>query len=219
MRILAVADEESKYLWDYYEPEKLHGIDLIIGCGDLSRNYLDFLSDVAPVPVLYVHGNHDAGYDNDPPRGAICIDDEVYCYKGVRIMGLGGSCRYRAGAWQFTEAEMKRRIRKMQGKIRHAGGVDVLVTHAPLHGYGDFSELAHRGFTVFSEVLDEYRPAFMLHGHIHLNYGANIPREQQYGSTRIINCYERVVLDLAERPAPPPRLSLADRLRLRSRSY
>lgn len=114
---------------------------------------------------------------------------------------------------------MKRRIRKMQGKIRHAGGVDVLVTHAPLHGCGDFSDLAHRGFTVFSEVLDEYRPAFMLHGHIHLNYGANIPREQQYGSTRIINCYERVVLDLAERPAPPPRLSLADRLRLRSRSY
>ena len=30
MRILAVSDEESKYLWDYYEPEKLHGIDLII---------------------------------------------------------------------------------------------------------------------------------------------------------------------------------------------
>ena len=106
MRILAVADEESKYLWDYYEPEKLHGIDLIIGCGDLSRNYLDFLSDVAPVPVLYVHGNHDAGYDNDPPRGAICIDDEVYCYSGDSIMGRGGSCRYRAGAWQFTEAEM-----------------------------------------------------------------------------------------------------------------
>ena len=122
-------------------------------------------------------------------------------------MGLGGSCRYRAGAWQFTEAEMKRRIRKMQGKIRHAGGVDVLVTHAPLHGYGDFSDLAHRGFTVFNEVLDEYRPAFMLHGHIHLNYGANIPREQQYGSTRIINCYERVVLDLAEQAMDPTTIS------------
>ena len=30
MRILAVADEESKYLWDYYGPEKLHGYDLIV---------------------------------------------------------------------------------------------------------------------------------------------------------------------------------------------
>ena len=60
MKILAVADEESKYLWEYYEPSKLRDIDLIIGCGDLSRHYMNFLSDAAPVPVLYVHGNHDS---------------------------------------------------------------------------------------------------------------------------------------------------------------
>ena len=40
MKILAVADEESKYLWEYYEPSKLRDIDLIIGCGDLSRHYM-----------------------------------------------------------------------------------------------------------------------------------------------------------------------------------
>lgn len=67
MKILAVADEESKYLWEYYEPSKLRDIDLIIGCGDLSRHYMNFLSDAAPVPVLYVHGNHDASYDREPP--------------------------------------------------------------------------------------------------------------------------------------------------------
>ena len=117
MKILAVADEESKYLWEYYEPSKLRDIDLIIGCGDLSRHYMNFLSDAAPVPVLYVHGNHDASYDREPPRGAICIDDDLYWYKGYRIVGLGGSCRYRAGAWQFTEAEMKRRISARAGWI------------------------------------------------------------------------------------------------------
>ena len=93
MKILAVADEESKYLWEYYEPSKLRDIDLIIGCGDLSLHYMNFLSDAAPVPVLYVHGNHDASYDKEPPRGAICIDDDLYWYKGYRIVGLGGSCR------------------------------------------------------------------------------------------------------------------------------
>ena len=91
MKILAVADEESKYLWEYYEPSKLRDIDLIIGCGDLSRHYMNFLSDAAPVPVLYVHGNHDASYDREPPRGAICIDDDLYWYKGYRIVGLGGN--------------------------------------------------------------------------------------------------------------------------------
>ena len=127
MKILAVADEESKYLWEYYEPSKLRDIDLIIGCGDLSLHYMNFLSDAAPVPVLYVHGNHDASYDKEPPRGAICIDDDLYWYKGYRIVGLGGSCRYRAGAWQFTEAEMKRRISTCAaGSSARAGWISLL---------------------------------------------------------------------------------------------
>ena len=43
MKILVVADEESKSLWDFYTPRKLKGIDLIISCGDLSPAYLEFL--------------------------------------------------------------------------------------------------------------------------------------------------------------------------------
>lgn len=205
MKALVLADEESKYLWDYFQPEKLEGIDLIIGCGDLQAGYLSFLATMAHVPLLYVHGNHDASYDRYPPGGALCIDDEVYVHNGLRIAGLGGSVRYRAGAWQFTEAEMRKRIRRLQGKIDRLGGLDILVTHAPLHGYGDMSDLPHRGFTVFGELLNTYHPPMMLHGHIHLNYGANIPREHQYGSTRIINAYERIILDLPEPPAQPVR--------------
>ena len=42
MRILAIADEESKYLWDYFQKEKLEGIDLILSSGDLNPNYSVF---------------------------------------------------------------------------------------------------------------------------------------------------------------------------------
>ena len=90
---------------------------------------------------------------------------------------------------------MKRRISHLRSRIQRAGGVDILVTHAPLHGYGDFSDLPHRGFAAFSTLLDRYHPQYMLHGHIHLNYGASIPREHTYGTTRIVNCYERVSLE------------------------
>ena len=38
MKILLLADVESKYLWDYFEKEKLDGIDLIISCGDLAAD-------------------------------------------------------------------------------------------------------------------------------------------------------------------------------------
>ena len=57
MKILAIADEESKYLWDFFEKSKLDGIDLIISCGDLDPRYLSFLVTLSTVPVLYVHGN------------------------------------------------------------------------------------------------------------------------------------------------------------------
>lgn len=78
---------------------------------------------------------------------------------------------------------MKKRINHLRGKIDRHGGIDILVTHAPLHGYGDMTDLPHRGFTAFSVLLDRYHPQLMLHGHIHLNYGCSIPREQQYGAT------------------------------------
>ena len=99
---------------------------------------------------------------------------------------------------------MKKRVNRLRGKIDRHGGLDILVTHAPMHGYGDLTDLPHRGFTAFSALLDRYHPQLMLHGHIHLSYGASIPREHQYGATRIVNCYERVYLD-AEPPAVKPR--------------
>ena len=48
MKILAVADEESRYLWDHFSPDKLRGVDLILSCGDVSPQYL--CVKLAPVP-------------------------------------------------------------------------------------------------------------------------------------------------------------------------
>lgn len=91
MKLLCIADEECKALWDYYTPDKIEGVDLIIACGDLNRQYLEYLATMAPVPFLYVHGNHDENYDHHPPEGAICLDDDLFVYHGLRIVGLGGS--------------------------------------------------------------------------------------------------------------------------------
>ena len=52
---MVIADEESKYLWDFFDKSKLEGVDLIISCGDLNPNYLSFLTTFAAAPVLYVH--------------------------------------------------------------------------------------------------------------------------------------------------------------------
>lgn len=195
MRILAIADEESKYLWDFFEKEKVEDVDLIISCGDLDPRYLSFLVTLAAVPVLYVHGNHDNKYDQVPPEGCICIDDEVYVHEGIRIMGLGGSMRYKPGPYQYTETQMKKRIRKLWPKLFMRGGVDILVTHAPAYQLNDGRDLPHQGFKCFIDILEKYRPKFFLHGHVHMSYGRGHKRYDKYQDTHVINAYERCVFD------------------------
>ena len=195
MKILAIGDEESKYLWDFFDKSKLEGIDLIISCGDLDPRYLSFLATFSNVPVLYVHGNHDEIYDTVPPEGCICIEDKVYVHKGVRIMGLGGSMRYRPGSHQYTEMEMRMRYAKMKLRFQLMGGVDILVTHAPARQLNDGEDLPHQGFQVFRSILDTYHPKYFLHGHVHMQYGRKYKRNDVYHDTQIINVFERYVFE------------------------
>lgn len=190
LRILAVADHEAKLYYDFYQPGCLDEFDLIIGCGDLRKEYLEFLATFARCPVLYVCGNHDESYDTNPPEGCLCIEDQIYVYRGIRILGLGGSFRYREGTHMYTERQMARRIRRLWFSLRRHGGFDILVTHAPARGMGDLDSLPHRGFSCFIPLLDRYRPRYFVHGHIHKNYGMNIRQRTQYQDTTVINAYE-----------------------------
>ena len=203
MKILAIADEECSALWDYYTPGKLAEYDLIISSGDLKAEYLRFLVTMARCPVLYVHGNHDGSYDRDPPEGCDCIDDRVVVYKGLRILGLGGSRVYSGGKHQYSEKQMRSRIRKLKKAIVCAGGVDIVLAHAAPRGAGDGEDLPHRGFEAFLELIRTYHPRYLLHGHVHLRYGTNIQRVTAYENTAVINCCQRYTLEAepADRPA------------------
>ena len=97
MKILAISDVESKYLWDYFQPEKLEGVDLILSCGDLKASYLTLLATFTHAPLLYVHGNHDTDYQRRPPEGCTCIEDTVYEVNGVRIAGLDTFVAFTSG--------------------------------------------------------------------------------------------------------------------------
>ena len=198
MKILTLADEECKFLWDYYTPGKLREYDLIISCGDLKPEYLQFLVTMARCPLLYVHGNHDGRYEQNPPEGCDCIEDTVYLYKGLRILGLGGCKQYHPGPHQYTEKQMRKRIRKLKWLIRWYDGVDIVVTHAPAEGLGDADDPAHWGFAALREFLEKYKPRYLIHGHVHMSYDYKTPRIQQYGKTVIVNAYERFVLEVPE---------------------
>ena len=198
MKILTVSDEESPALWDHYVPGRLRDFDLILSCGDLKPEYLSFLVTMARCPLYYVHGNHDGHYDRHPPEGCECIEDKLITYKGLRILGLGGCRRYHPGPHQYTERQMRHRIRKLRYRLWRAGGVDLVLTHAPAQGLGDGTDPAHMGFAALRELLDKYHPAYLVHGHVHMNYGQGSCRTLTYGDTTILNAYERYTLEIPD---------------------
>ena len=193
VNILAVSDVVAKYYYDFYAPGKLDGFDLILACGDLSPGYLDFLVSMARCPLVYVRGNHDDRMMDAPPDGCICAEDKIVVCNGLRILGLGGSYRYRKGKNMYTERQMKRRIRRLWLQLWRNKGFDILLTHAPARGINDIDSLAHRGFECFVKLLDKYRPKYFVHGHVHRNYGINIPQLTVRGETTIINAFDHCV--------------------------
>lgn len=196
MRILLLADHAEPILWEFLDKRKLEGVDLILSCGDLPASYLSFLTCFTHAPILYVHGNHDARYEQKPPEGCICIEDQIYVHEGVRILGLGGSMRYRKGLHMYTEREMKKRVRKLWFKLWRRKGFDILLTHSPAHQLGDSADLAHTGFQVFNHLIDKYHPKALVHGHVHQSYTHEFKRIRQRGDTLAINAYGYYIWDV-----------------------
>lgn len=202
MKLLLISDKESPYLWDYYQPGRLKDVDMILSCGDLNSKYLSFLVTMGNVPLVYVHGNHDRNYDRHPPEGCDCAEDRILRVGGLRILGLGGSYLYSGGPHQYTERQMEARIRRLRFQLWRSGGVDIVLTHSPIQGYGDGEDYAHQGFSALLRLVDKYQPRYLIHGHVHANYGACLPRVLQRGETTLINAYERFLLDTDNPPQP-----------------
>ena len=133
MRILTISDTPERLLYDDFNPERWRDrIDLVISCGDLDHEYLEFLVTVLNVPLLYVAGNHDAAYRTRPPEGCEDIDGRVVQLGGLRIGGISGSLRYNAGPerYQYTDGQMAYKTRRLALRAWRAGGLDVVVSHA-----------------------------------------------------------------------------------------
>ena len=196
MKILLLADQAEPVLWEHLDRRKLEGVELILSCGDLPAEDLSFLTCFTEAPILYIHGNHDDRYAVHPPEGCICIEDQIYTYGGVRILGLGGSMRYNRGVNQYTEQQMRRRVNRLRFKLWRSGGIDILLTHAPAYQLGDEADLAHRGFETFLHVIDKYHPRFLVHGHVHQSYRHDFKRVRQHGDTQVINACGYYFLDI-----------------------
>ena len=127
MKILLLADHAEKSLWDNWSSrtaDMLSDVRMILSAGDLDAGYLEFLVTMSGLPLFYVHGNHDEKYRREP-EGCICIDDRIVILDGVRILGLGGSYRYRKGKYLYTERMMRNRILRLYPALLFHKGFDM----------------------------------------------------------------------------------------------
>ena len=199
MKLLLMADMEQQEYW-YPSPEMLEDIDLILSAGDLKPEYLNRLAaaglaTAGKTYLLYVHGNHDSRYPADLSKNCVDADGDLLIVKGLRILGLGGSLRYKPGPYQYSEEEMLRRIDGLAPKIRDHHGVDIILTHVPPRGIGDRNDPVHRGFDCFLPLLDRVKPVYLVHGHVHLPEEQVSERIKHYGETAVINACGSYLLE------------------------
>jgi predicted phosphodiesterase len=212
---LAVSDEVDNALSADVGP--VHDARLVVACGDLPFDYLDYLMNALDTPLVFVPGNHDpdvsgyrtsragltlnAGLPARPPwpDGAVSAERAVVDVAGLRIAGLGGCLRYRDGPNQYTQRQQARRARSLARRARWRAardgrGVDVLLTHAPPRGVGDREDRAHQGFEALNWLTGRLQPPLLLHGHIHPD--ETPARVHRLGRTVVRNVVGHHLLDI-----------------------
>lgn len=204
MKILCVSDIVASQLENAaHLRRRYHDVDLLVSCGDMPSAYLEYITSVLNVPLFYVRGNHDTGYDERPPGGEN-LHRRVIAYRGVTFCGLEGSIRYNTAPVQYTDREMLWMVMRMgpRLKLRQArgGAVDVLVTHSPPRGIHDLPDRPHNGFRALLRFIDWYQPRYLLHGHVH-TYDNRVETDTLYRETRVINVNPFVLLDIEPRTA------------------
>ncbi len=115
-KILAISDIEILKRYTIVQLKENFGdVDFILSAGDLSYEYLDFLVSVLDKDLIYVNGNHIYAKNHDI---SFCknIDGKMIKYKGIRILGLDGSKTYSFQKHQYTEKQMRKKIRKRKTK-------------------------------------------------------------------------------------------------------
>ena len=201
MNILAVSDIEMGIIYSPQIGRRFSHINLAIGCGDLPYYYLEYIISTLNIPLYYVRGNHASQVevsmqgDRTEPWGAVDLHRHVIRdpASGLLMAGIEGSIRYNYGDHQYSQSEMWGLVFGLMpalfmNRMRYGRYLDIFVTHAPPWKIHDMDDRPHQGIKAFNWLNRVFKPAYHLHGHVHI-YRTDTIRETQVGPTRVINTY------------------------------
>jgi uncharacterized protein len=199
IRILAVSDEPDSTLESAVTRERIGGVDLIVGAGDLEPDYLSFVADAFHAPLRYVRGNHDVGAAWSATRRSILPepmeDGRVVDEAGLRLIGFSGSPVYSDRGMQVSALGMWAKAIGSWSAAQRARPL-LVVTHAPPRDLNDATDRAHRGFTAFRWLVDRLSPPLWLHGHTALVRRGIDARCARHEGTLFYNCTGATLVEL-----------------------
>jgi uncharacterized protein len=191
MKFLTISDNVMAQLENGNNLRRNYGESVaVISCGDMPPYYLDYIISNLNVPLLYVRGNHDINYTVDVPGGDN-LHGKVIPFKGLTFAGLEGCIRYSKEPIQYTDYQMYQMIFSLYpavllNRFIRRRRLDVLVTHAPLRGIHDLSDLPHRGFRSLHLAVRLFNPRYLIHGHVD-TFMPNREIKTQLRQTTILN--------------------------------
>ena len=49
---------------------------------------------------------------------------------------------------------------------------------------------------MFNRLIEQYKPRYFVHGHVHMSYGRQFVRLDKVGETTVINAYEKYIVEI-----------------------
>jgi len=161
MKILVIADLHT---WNTRELENIQGLDYDCCCllGDIPEAALKIIKQLVHKPLFGVLGNHDEP-DTLSRCGIDNIDRKSVTINGVKIVGFGGSHRYKNG--EYPMLTQKESI--TAAAVCPCG--DILVSHDTAYHAMKRFDKAHCGLKGLSRYMVKNKPALNICGHYHVN--------------------------------------------------
>lgn len=184
MKICIISDTHTKHKFLNFGLKSLEA-DVIIHCGDMTGNgginaieeFMKWFSGLDQFKhKICVAGNHDWLFERNNlrarevvPENVIYLEDEETIIDDIKFYGTPVQkifCN-----WAFNRPESK--------LAQHWAGIpddtDVLITHSPPYGIGDYVSDGHQGSpSLYMEVVKRIKPKIHCFGHIHEGYGVKV---------------------------------------------
>jgi uncharacterized protein len=193
VRILAISDEEKLYN-SSFNNKKLNNIDILVSCGDLSPNYLEFIiHKTMPKHRIMVHGNHDKiyfpfnyehvneGY-SDIFKGMYVLNNAFYeidkkefnLKKDLSIVGFSGANAYGIEPFFLNKKKINsfHRKNKIKDFFLNYNLPKIVLSHcAPdINNLFNGIDSFHKPSKSLANIYNLFLPNLWFYGHIHPNY-------------------------------------------------